>query len=320
MMKNLLNVDINEVIKEIENHDTIILHRHSFPDGDAIGSQAGMRFLIEENYPDKNVLLTGDPAGRYSFVFGCEPQTLTDDRFGGALCILLDTPEVEMVADGRYTLADKSVRFDHHIYLKKFCDIEIIDEQAESCCGVVVDFARAAGWKINKNAADALFTGMVTDSGRFRYDCANGDTLRRAALLLDCGADAQTIYANLYKEDLSRVKKRAEFLLKAKFTKHNVGYLFNTAEEVAASGLDTFSVSRGMVNVMADIKGVNIWVNFTECDRGILCELRSSGCNINPIAVKYGGGGHAKASGATLKNFDEARQMLAELDEIAANL
>lgn len=319
-MNNLLNVDINDVIKEIENHDTVILHRHSFPDGDAIGSQTGMRFLIEENYPDKKVLLTGDPTGRYAFVFGCEPQALSDEQFGGALCILLDTPEVEMVADARFTLADKSVRFDHHIYGKKFCNIEIINEQAESCCGVVVDFAREAGWKFTKNAADALFTGMVTDSGRFRYDCANGDTLRRAAHLLDCGADAQTIYGNLYKEDLSRIKKRAEFLLKAKFTEHNVGYLFNTAEEVAASGLDTFSVSRGMVNVMADIKGVNIWVNFTESDSGVLCELRSSGYNINPIAVKYGGGGHAKAGGATLKDFNEAKRMLAELDEIAATL
>ena len=65
---------------------------------------------------------------------------------------------------------------------------------------------------------------------------------------------------------------------------------------------------------MADMKGVDIWVNFTESDSGVLCELRSSKFNINPIAVKYGGGGHAKASGANLKNREEAMQMLADLD------
>lgn len=319
-MKNLLGTDLKSIVNEIEKHEVIILHRHSFPDGDAIGSQAGMRFLIEENYPGKKVYLTGDPAGRYGFVYGCEPQTLEDGVFAGALCIVLDTPDRAMIADDRYKLADKSIRFDHHIYVEKWCDIELIDSEAESCCGLVTDFARDVGWKINKNAADALFTGLATDSGRFRYDCVNGDTMRRAALLLDSGADCQTIYGNLYKENLERVRTRAAFTLKAKFTEHNVGYLFNTAKEVEESGMDSFSVSRGMVGVMADIKGVNIWVNFTETERGVLCELRSSGYNINPIAVKYGGGGHAKASGATLKDFDEAKRMLLELDEIAATL
>ena len=70
----------------------------------------------------------------------------------------------------------------------------------------------------------------------------------------------------------------------------------------------------GMVNVMADLKGVDLWVNFTETDEGILCELRSSGRNINPVAVKYGGGGHAKASGATVPDRDTAMQMLEDLN------
>ena len=79
-------------------------------------------------------------------------------------------------------------------------------------------------------------------------------------------------------------------------------------------GVDTFTVSRGMVNTMADIKGTDIWVNFTETEQGILCELRSSAYNINPIAVKYGGGGHKKASGATVHSKEEAMAMLQDLD------
>ena len=72
-----------------------------------------------------------------------------------------------------------------------------------------------------------------------------------------------------------------------------------------------------MVNTMGDIRGVDIWVNFTETDGGVLAELRSSRHNINPIAVKYGGGGHAKASGATLKDRDEAMAMLEDLNAYA---
>jgi phosphoesterase RecJ-like protein len=71
-----------------------------------------------------------------------------------------------------------------------------------------------------------------------------------------------------------------------------------------------------MVGTMSDLRGIDIWANFTETESGVLCELRSSRYNINPIAVKYGGGGHAKASGATLKSREEAMAMLGDLDAL----
>jgi phosphoesterase RecJ-like protein len=67
---------------------------------------------------------------------------------------------------------------------------------------------------------------------------------------------------------------------------------------------------------MSDLKGVDIWVNFTETDSGVLCELRSSRFNINPIAVKYGGGGHQKASGACVPDRETAMAMLKDLDAV----
>ena len=68
---------------------------------------------------------------------------------------------------------------------------------------------------------------------------------------------------------------------------------------------------------MAEIRGVDVWVNFTETEEGVLCEIRSSKYNINPIAVKYGGGGHKKASGATVASREEAMAMLADLDRLS---
>ena len=75
-----------------------------------------------------------------------------------------------------------------------------------------------------------------------------------------------------------------------------------------------------MVNTMGDIKGINIWVNFTETDGGVLTEIRSNKHNINPVAVKYGGGGHAKASGATVKDRDEAMSLLEDLTAYNKNM
>ena len=81
-------------------------------------------------------------------------------------------------------------------------------------------------------------------------------------------------------------------------------------------GADEFSISRGMVNVMADIKGVSVWVNFTETEAGVLCELRSNRLNINPIAVKYGGGGHRKVGTCQFSDDEIAEKLPKMLDEL----
>ena len=97
----------------------------------------------------------------------------------------------------------------------------------------------------------------------------------------------------------------------------NVGYIYTTAQELKELGVTAYTATRGYVNTMADLEGISIWAAFAEGDEGILCELRSSGPNINPIAVKYGGGGHKKASGATLKDRETVQAMLRDLDETA---
>lgn len=103
-------------------------------------------------------------------------------------------------------------------------------------------------------------------------------------------------------------------MLKIKLTDCNVAYIYTTKEEMHELNVDTFSISRGMVSTMADIKDVDIWVNFTEAEQGVLWVLRSGKYNINPIAVKYGGGGHAKAGGACVASKEIATQMLSDLD------
>lgn len=300
----------------IEQYDTIIIHRHAQPDGDALGSQIGLKHLILTNYPDKHVYIVGDAAGRYAFMQDAPFDEIADEVYNGALAIILDTGARALISDDRYTLATATARLDHHIFCEKIADAEVIDTAYESCCGLVTALAAEAAWKISPEAAKALYTGMVTDSGRFRYDSTTPDTLRRAALLLEAGIDTADIYRNLYADDFSHIRLRAQFVLKVNFTQNHVAYIYTTREEVAACDADTFTISRGMVGVMSEIRGVDTWVNFTETESGVLCELRSSRYNINPIAVKYGGGGHQKASGATVPDRESAMRMLADLDQL----
>ena len=300
----------------IEQYDTIILHRHTKPDGDAIGSQIGLKHLILDNFPGKRVFAVGDGAGRYAFMEDSTPDEVADEVYNGALAIVLDTSARALISDTRYILAAMTARIDHHIFCEQIAAEEVTDTSFESCCGLVTALAMEAGWHMSSTAATLLYTGMVTDSGRFRYDSTTPDTLRRAAYLLEAGIDTSAIYRNLYADDFSYIRLRAQFVLKVSFTEKNVAYIYTTTDEARSYGVDTFTISRGMVGVMGEIRGVDIWVNFTETEKGVLCELRSSRFNINPIAVKYGGGGHEKASGATVPDRETALRMLADLDQI----
>ena len=306
-----------DVLALIEAYDTIIIHRHSRPDGDAMGSQIGLKHLITENYPHKTVYMVGDEAKHFHFLPDSVMDIIPDTAYAGALAILLDSASPHLLSDDRYTLAEKTARIDHHIYCETFTDVEVVDTSYESCCGMVSDLAVQSGWTINATAALALYTGMVTDSGRFRYDGTTARTFRLAAALMETGFDTGDLFRNLYADSLENKQLKAQFTLKVQRTDAAVAYIYTTREEFEALGLDTFTVSRGMVNTMGDIKDVNIWVNFTETAEGVLCEIRSNRYNINPVAVKYGGGGHQKASGATVADRATAMAMLADLEAIA---
>ena len=307
---------LNQLLSLIETFDTIILHRHSNPDGDALGSQTGLKQIILENFPGKQVYMTGDEAGRYAFMAGSVMDEVPDSAFPDALCIILDTSAPHLISDDRYQQAKALARIDHHLFCGQIAPVEVVDSQCESCCGLITLMCMENGLRLNDAAATALYTGMVTDSGRFRYDSTNARTMRCAAFLLEHKVDTNEIYRNLYASDFDQLQLRAQYTLKIRFTPRRVAYIYTTAEELAQTGMDEFTISRGMVNVMSDIRGVDIWVNFTETQRGVLCELRSSRYNINPVAVKYGGGGHAKASGATLPDRETAMAMLEDLEAL----
>ena len=304
------------IFEAIRAFPRIIIHRHLKPDGDAIGSQVGLAEIIKANFPEKEVYIVGDSPARYGFIENSTPNDVENSLYEGALAIVLDTSAKALIADIRYQMASETARLDHHIFVEKICTLEVTDTRYESCCGLVTDFALQTGLTIPKIAATALYTGMVTDSGRFRYDSTNAKTHLLASKLMEQGLDTAEIYRNLYADDLEKARLRARFVLKIATTDKNVAYIYTTKEELAELDTDVFTVSRGMVGTMADLKGIDVWANFTETDNGVLTELRSSRYNINPIAVKYGGGGHAKASGATLKNREEAMAMLADLDAL----
>ena len=258
----------NQILNEIKKYNRIIIHRHNKPDGDALGSQIGFKHILKENFPEKEIYMVGDLAGRYDFMEDSVMDEIDDQLYEGALAIILDCGSSHLISDDRYQKAAATIRFDHHIYCEKIADLEVVDTTFESCCGLIAHFAKECGLTVNSLAAKSLYTGMATDSGRFRYDSTSARTFALASFLMEQEFDLEEIYRNLYAEDFEGKKLRAQFLLKVQFTEHNVAYIYTTLEELQELNKDTFSVSRGMVGTMADTKGVDIWVNFTETEEG----------------------------------------------------
>lgn len=312
----MCNYNYQDIYNVIKDYNVVIIHRHTRPDGDALGSQIGLKEAIKATFSNKEVYAVGDYSNRYSFIG--EMDEISDEKYNGALAILLDSSDSSLLSDERYKKASKLIKFDHHIFKEKYADYEIIDNSFESCCGLLADFIFETNMKLTTNGAKALFAGMVTDSGRFRYDSTNSKTFAIASKLYEYGFDVNDIYNNLYIEDLEMVKLRAKFVMKFQLTECNVAYIKTTKEEVNELGVDIFTISRGMVNTMSGIKGVDIWVNFTEDAENncIITEIRSSKYIVVDIATKYGGGGHPKACGCSIASFEIADQLLNDLNDI----
>ena len=307
-----------EAIQElILKYPRIIIHRHKNPDGDALGSQYGLKQILRDTYPDKEILAVGDMTPRYAFMATSPLDEIDDSAYEGALAIVLDTSARALISDERYTTATATARIDHHIFCEEINQVEVTDTSFESCCSMIAAMAMECGWTVSPEAAKSLYTGMITDSGRFRYDSTSAQTFKIASFLMERKFSTADIYQNLYSDELSSIQLRAKFTLKIQTTPHRVAYIYTPLDEAKSYGADEFTLSRGMVNTMSEIRGIDTWVNFTETENGVLCEIRSSRYNINPIAVKYGGGGHQKASGATLKNKEEAMALLADLNALS---
>ena len=314
-----MNYEIKQtILDKIKEYDRILIFRHKRPDGDATGSTKGLQRILKLTYPEKEILLQNCDFADYMAFLGGEDAILEDEKYADALAIVIDTGTMERVSNQKFTLCKEIIKIDHHINIAPYGDILWVEEERSSACEMIADFYATFKdeLKIDSEAAKYIYCGMVTDSGRFRYDSTTSKTFRLASRLLEEKFDTGEVYAGLYADDFEHVKLRAQFILKIKFTDCNVAYIYTDKEEALSYGISIFSISRGMVGTMGDLRGVDIWVNFTETEEGVLTEIRSSKYNINPIAVKYGGGGHQKASGATLKSRDEAMAMLEDLNNI----
>ena len=307
-----------QILNKIKEYDRIMLFRHIRNDGDCVGATKGLKRIIELTWPEKEVYLIDADTAEYLRFMGPEDMEVSDETYASSLGIVLDTASESRISNKKYQLCKELIKIDHHIPLENYGCIHWVEEERSSCCEMVVDFycSFREELKLDSLGATHLYTGMVTDSGRFKYSGVNGDTLRCAAELLDIGIDTETLYANLYLDTYESLKFTAHVYEKMQQTENGVSYIFVDKAMQEQFNL-TLEQASACVNDMDSIRGNIAWIAFIETGDEkdtIRVRLRSRFVHINGIAEKYRGGGHACASGATLYGKDEIALLLQDAD------
>ena len=304
------------ILSKIKEFNTIIIHGHQRPDGDCIGSQYGLYYILKESFPEKNIYVTGETSEYVSFV---GRPTLVDDKlFNDALSICVDCSRKDRLSDERIDNAKYTIKIDHHPAEDQYAMYNYVDTNAPACAQIIMEFYLKFKdeLKITKEAATALYVGISTDTGRFKFDSVTSKTFNIAAALVDCGVDLSYVDNNLSVETLESLKLKGHVLSTFKMSENGFAYIIMDRATIEKFGVSDEDAA-AQVSTISTIDFAPVWAIFIEYPGNeIRIRLRSRGPVINELAAKYEGGGHPKAAGAHLDKWESLDKFVKEADEL----
>ena len=305
------------ILDKIKEYDTIIIHRHIRPDGDAIGTSHGLKLLIKNSFPEKNVYVASSDKSEY-LSFLPKDDVVEKEKYENALVIVVDTGDDKRISGENFKLSKEIIKIDHHETSADFGNINYCDPTSASCANIITNFAQTfrKDLKLNSVAATCLFVGIVTDSGRFKYSSADSRCFKDTSVLLEYGIDTDDIYTKLYVEEENKFRLKKYVYSNYKVTKNGVAYIYFKDNFGKKHGNLSKEDISSAVNLLDSIKGSMIWVLFNEGKESTRVRLRSRYIPITSLANKYNGGGHENACGATVYNKKEVKKLLEDADTL----
>lgn len=290
---------------------------HRKPDGDAVGSMLGLAAWLRARGVRAVVLSPGGIPAPYGFVPGAD--TVVDERpsdLTGYVAVAADAPDATRLAAQRDDLESASVvlNIDHHPDNSLYGDVNVVDPEASSASLVIYDILAPSGG-IDVDAATCLYTGLLTDTGGFRFSNTNARTFAAAAALTEMGARPSAAARAVYAEQpLGRLRLLGMVLSSAETALGGrVAILTLTDEMRDACGTSGDDIE-GLASYGRLIEGVAVAALLREQGDSIRVSLRSAdGVDVNALARELGGGGHRVAAGVVLDGpLDAARARLME--------
>lgn len=296
---------MNIFLQRIEKAKSIAILGHINPDGDCIGSALSVYHYILHRYTDKEVVVALDAKPeRFAFLPGFD-EIITSDflKYEVDLCIVVDCSETSRFKDRIFIFeqAKEVMCIDHHKTHQTTVEFSIIDPEISSTCELIYNQMDRA--HINKEVATCLYTGIVHDTGCFRFPSTTSNTLRITADLMDFGIDFSKILEESYYERTyvqNQVLGRAlsesvRFMGKRCIFSYMNRYL-----------MDFYGVLpedlSGIIHPLRDTKGVEVAIFFYEISpQSYKVSLRSKEIvDVSEVASYFGGGGHKRAAGCIL--------------------
>ena len=309
-----------EIYKKIKEYKKIVLARHVGADPDALGSTLGLKDIILNTFKDKEVYAVGVYSSKFKFMGKTDDIIKVD--ISDALLIVLDTPNIVRI-DGVDDISKFSyvIKIDHHPLIDDFGDIQWIEEDASSVCQMLIELVYDTRLKMCPEGAKKLFMGVVSDTNRFLFDYTSPKTFNLVYKLVnDTKIEFTKLYDDLYERPLCEVRLQGYIEQNMKVSIDGFAYIKLTDEILKKFSVDAAS-SGNIVNSLNNIKEILVWVIFTEDKKNdvIRVNARSRGPVISKVLEKYGGGGHALASGARLKEEKEIKNVIKDLEETCKN-
>ncbi|MCI8544928.1 MAG: bifunctional oligoribonuclease/PAP phosphatase NrnA [Bacilli bacterium] len=305
----------SNIYKKIKKYDTIVIARHVGADPDALASSLGLKDIILHAFPKKKVYVIGHPASKFKYLGTLDK--MSEELYQNSLLIVTDTPDKRRVDGVDASKFECSIKIDHHPFIEKYCEIEWIDDTKTSASEMILDLVLNTRLKINKEAAEKLYIGLVSDSNRFLFHYTTPKTFELISWLIKkTKIDITKLYTLLYLRPLKELKFQGYVESHLEVTEHGVAYICITDEVLHQYEVDP-AAPGNMINNFNYIEEALVWVIFSEDKNNntIRGSIRSRGPIINEVAATFGGGGHIYASGVRLKTFEDADALVLALDK-----
>ncbi len=306
---------LNSIIEEIKNAESIVILTHVDPDGDAIGSCLAMYNGLKQLGINSDVIIP-EFSKTYEFLPGAQEIKKESDK-NYDLAIALDCGDKKRLNgfNEYFENANSKISIDHHGVNTMYADLNFVNPMAPACAQILITVLETLGVEIDKKIGTCLLTGIITDTGGFRYSGVTAETFEFTAELLSKGVNVSQIYKKVLQtqtkakfELTKRAMKRLEFFEDGKITFTYIN--LKDEEEVNASTGD----HEGIVEMGRDIEGVEIAVFLREVEDGFKISLRSNEyVSVSDICLMFNGGGHIRAAGGFVAlPFEEAKGKVLE--------
>jgi len=316
---------IKEVVDWIKKHRSFLITSHEAGDGDSIGSQIAMSFILEK-MQKSSLILNKDPVpNTYKFLPGAERIKIQGDEGGGGVeyeaAIFLDCGSLERTGLSLPPVSS-CLNIDHHLNNDRFCQLNWIDPYMSSTAEMVYLLADALSIPLEPALGSNLYTGILTDTGCFTYSNTTPRGLRIAADLIESGVDPSSIANQVYgRKSVAQLLLLGAALSSLTLTEDERIAFILLKEEVFKKYETTQADAEGVVNYPLTIDSVEVSVLFKEISEDFFkVSFRSKGrVNVAAIAESFGGGGHHNAAGVKMRgSYSLIREQI--LDSICRQL